>query len=87
MDRPTTLALDAFRVHLSNMLSTTVRHRPHQIIANERLDEVAELLATALVRTRTGKSSPLSEDRGEKFVDLPGTRSGHAPVSMEETAR
>lgn len=54
---------------------------------NAHLDEIAELLATALARARLTKSTPLFDDRGEKFVDLSGGESGHATVSKEETAR
>lgn len=67
------------------MLSTSnVAHVDHKS-ANEHLGEVAEILAPALLRARLTKSTPLFDDRGEKFVDLSDGESGHAPVSMEET--
>lgn len=75
------------RVHLSNMLSASSTHL-YDSSVTERLDEVAELLATALLRARAAKSTPVSADHGEKFVDLSGQESGHAPVTMQrKTAR
>lgn len=69
------------------MISTPNAARLDHKSATERLDELAELLATALLRAQGAKSTAISADRGEKFVDLSACGSGHAPVSMEETAQ
>ena len=60
---------------------------PDHISANDRLDEVAEILAIGLSRARLAKSIPLFGDRRDMHVDLSARASGHAAVSMEETAR
>jgi hypothetical protein len=52
--------------------------------ANERLDEIASLLAAALIRLRTPKSSGISGDDGESFVDFSARQSGHARHSNRE---
>ena len=44
----------------------------------ERLAELGRILAVGLTRLKTNKSSELSADRGECFVDLPPPMSGHA---------
>lgn len=54
---------------------------PRRMTAAERLDEIAEILAEALMRLRARKSSALSADCGESCLDLPATQSVHAPVS------
>ena len=51
---------------------------PNPMTSDERLAEIAEILARGLVRLHARKSSPLSADRGDSFVDLPPHRSGHA---------
>jgi hypothetical protein len=50
--------------------------------AAERLDEVAEMLATGLMRLRARKSSQESADRGDCLLDFIGHQSGH-PASLE----
>jgi hypothetical protein len=45
--------------------------------ADERLDEVASLLAEALMRLSNRKSSPLSRDGGESSLDFPVDQRGH----------
>jgi hypothetical protein len=75
----------AERVHLFSMLSTPNTHL-YDSSVTERLDELAELLATALLRARAAKSTPESADCGEKLVDFSTGQSGHAAVSMEEAA-
>ena len=52
--------------------------KPEMMTADERLAEIAEILARGLVRLHARKSSPLSADRGDSFVDLPPHRSRHA---------
>lgn len=53
---------------------------PQRMTPAERLDEIAEILAAALMRLRARKSSPLSADCGESSLDTPATRSVHAPA-------
>jgi len=49
--------------------------------ALERLDEIADILAAALMRVRARKSSSIFADWGESCVDLPAAQSVHATVS------
>jgi hypothetical protein len=49
-----------------------------------RLDEIAVLLAAALIRLQAWKSSGISGDGGERFVDFTAHRSGHARCSNRE---
>ncbi len=51
---------------------------PTAMTVAERLDEVAEILATGLIRLRAPKSSPLSPPTGESSLDCPAHQSGHA---------
>jgi hypothetical protein len=51
---------------------------PEQMTAAERLTEVADLLAAALIRRQERKSSPLSPDCGENSLDCSAPQSGHA---------
>jgi hypothetical protein len=44
----------------------------------DRLREVAEILATGFIRLKQRKSSPLSLDSGESSVDFTPAESGHA---------
>ena len=53
---------------------------PTTMTVAERLDEVAEILATGLIRLRGPKSSPLSPASGESSLDCPAHQSGHADV-------
>ena len=50
---------------------------PDQMTADERIAEIAQILALGLARLHA-KSSPLSAARGDSFVDLLPDRSGHA---------
>jgi hypothetical protein len=60
---------------------------PCHMTAAERLDEIAEILATGLIRLRARKSSPLSRDGGESSLDFSPHRRGHAhPREREERA-
>jgi hypothetical protein len=45
--------------------------------ADERLDEVAEILAAGLSRLVARQSSRLSADVGESSLDCPADQSGH----------
>ena len=51
---------------------------PNRMTPAERLAELGRILAAGLIRMRANKSSPLSADRAETFVDLSGPKSGHA---------
>ena len=46
----------------------------------ERLSEVAEILATGLMRQYARKSNPLSADGGDSSLDCPAHHSGHGDV-------
>ena len=46
--------------------------------ADERTAEIGQILAHGLMRLLRAKSSPLSADCRDSFVDLPAQRSGHA---------
>jgi hypothetical protein len=52
--------------------------------AAERLDEIAEILATGLIRLRARKSSPLSRDGGESSLDFSPDQRGHACARERE---
>jgi hypothetical protein len=45
--------------------------------AEERLDEVAEILAAGLSRLIAKQSSRISADHGESSLDCAGDQSGH----------
>jgi hypothetical protein len=51
---------------------------PDSMSAAERLDEIAELLAAALMRLQARKSSPLSAASGESLLDCAAHQSSHA---------
>ena len=51
---------------------------PSHMSANERLAEVADILAAGLMRLRLRQSTPLSQPPGESSLDCPGHQSGHA---------
>ncbi len=50
---------------------------PSHMSAAERLDEIAEILATGLMRLRARQSSPLSGSIGESSLDCAAHQSGH----------
>lgn len=52
--------------------------KPDLMVATERLDEVAEILAVGLQRARDRQSSSQSADSGERSLDCAGQQSGHA---------
>jgi hypothetical protein len=58
--------------------------KPDRMTAEERLDEVAEILAAGLMRLMSRQSSPLSANFGESSLDCPGEQSGHANVLKGE---
>jgi hypothetical protein len=58
-----------------------------RVLPAERLSEIAEILAVALMRVQARKSSRISADFGESSLALPGHQRGHAnPDSPEEDA-
>ena len=59
---------------------------PNHMTADERLAELAQILALGLMRLHARKSSRLSADCGESLVDLPADRRGHADASRRRTA-
>jgi hypothetical protein len=58
-----------------------------RLSAQERLDEIAEILATGLMRLHARKSSPKSADFGESSVDFSPHQSGHADSSSWDTRK
>ena len=54
--------------------------RPDLMSPDERLDEVAEILAAGLSRLRSRQSSALAADAGESSLDCAGDQSGHTNV-------
>ena len=59
---------------------------PNHMTPDERLAEIAEILARGLVRLHAREASPLSADRGDSFVDLPPHRSRHADAPRRRMA-
>jgi hypothetical protein len=55
--------------------------------ANQRLSEIAELLATGLSRLETRKSSRKSADFGESSLHFTPDQSGDAPSCSAEFSR
>jgi len=51
---------------------------PKSMVADERLGEIAAILAAGVVRLRARQSSRLSGDRENSFVDFTANQSGHA---------
>ena len=51
---------------------------PDRMSAQERLDEIAEILAAGLMRLNARKSSALSKHGGESSLDYAAHQSGHA---------
>ncbi|WP_096701358.1 hypothetical protein [Magnetospirillum sp. 15-1] len=54
---------------------------PDRMTAAERLDEVANILATGLIRLKARKSSRLSADARDSSLDFMAGQSGHVPVN------
>jgi hypothetical protein len=54
--------------------------KPDLTRADERLTEIAEILADGLTRLRARQSSALPADFGESSVDCAAGQSGHANV-------
>jgi hypothetical protein len=62
------------------------RLHPSELTDEERLAEIGEIMASALIRLLAPKSSPLSADCGDSFVDLSPDRSGHAAPTTARKA-
>jgi hypothetical protein len=60
--------------------------QPDLMTAGERIAELGQLLALGLMRLDARKSSRLSADRGDSFVDFSPNRSGHADGLKRRTA-
>jgi hypothetical protein len=66
--------------HVANVTQALAMNaiNSNQITADERLNEIAELMALGLMRLLARQSSPFSPDGGESSLDCPGHQSGHA---------
>lgn len=53
---------------------------PGRMTPDERLDEIADILAAGVMRLRARKSSPLSRGSGEIRLDFSPDQRGHAPT-------
>jgi hypothetical protein len=53
---------------------------PYRLTADERLAEVADILAAGLMRLKSRQSTRLSPHGGESSLDCAGHQSGHADV-------
>lgn len=51
---------------------------PNQMSAEERLSEIAEILAQGLIRLRARQSSQVSSNHGESSLACSANQSGHA---------
>ena len=58
--------------------------RPNLMTADQRLSEIAEILAAGLTRLRARQSSQISDDFGESSLDCAAHQSGHANVLKED---
>jgi hypothetical protein len=57
---------------------------PDRMTANERIAEIAEILASGLMRLLARKSSHLSRDHGESSLDFSPDQRGHAHPEERE---
>jgi hypothetical protein len=57
-----------------------------QLTPTERIAELGRILALGLLGLNTPKSSSLSADRGDSFVDFVPDQSGHADAPKRRTA-
>ena len=58
--------------------------RPDLMSPAERLAEIAEILASGVVRLRARQSTPLLPSPGESSLDCAGDQSGHANSKTEK---
>ena len=61
--------------------------KPDLMTPTERIGELGRILAADLIRMRVSKSSPLSEDGRESFVDYVPPKSGHATRNSRSMKR
>ena len=61
--------------------------RPDRLAPDERLSEIAEILAAGLQRLLARQSSQKSADCGESSLDFRGERSGHPEGLASERDR
>ena len=59
---------------------------PNHMTAAERLAELGQILAQGFIRLHARKSSSLSADQGESWVDFSPDRSGHADTPKRRKA-
>jgi hypothetical protein len=64
---------------MSGVLTGLNAIHPDRMTPSERITEIAEILASGLMRLRARKSSPLSRDDGESLLDFSANQRGHAP--------
>ena len=57
--------------------------KPEHMAADERLDELAAVLAVGLMRLQARQSSHLSAVPGDSYLDLVLTQSGHVSVQTQ----
>jgi hypothetical protein len=57
--------------------------KPEHMTPDERLDELAAILATGLMRLQARQSSHLSSVPGDSYLDLVLTQSGHVSVQTQ----
>jgi hypothetical protein len=69
------------------MMDPVCSQRPVDISADERLGEIADILASGLIRLQARKSSELSRACGESSLDCAAHQSGHTPVNSLEHVR
>ena len=60
---------------------------PDHLSPDERLREIAEILARGFVRLKARQSRPIAADRGESSLDLPGSKRGHGDHARIGKAR
>ena len=56
---------------------------PDRMTTDERLGEVASILAAGLIRLQARKSRQLSAVQGDSCLDLSPQQSGHEPVETK----
>ncbi len=54
--------------------------------AQERIAELADMLAAGLIRVQARKSSEKPQQTGESSLDFSGTKSGHPAVPKRRTS-
>ena len=57
--------------------------KPEHMTPDERLNELAAILAVGLIRLQARQSSHLSAVPGDSYLDLMPNQSGHVPVIIK----